>query len=294
MPRTSAYTVAASRLAQLAAPARADLHTHTVASDGDYTPSQLVALARQARLAAVAVTDHDTLAGVAEAQHAAAGAIEVVSGVEISTSFAGREFHLLGYFVRLDHPELNAALARVRDGRRERFRALVTLLQDRGLHIPADRARLIEGASDSLGRRHVADLVIALGSARTRHEALQRFVHPVLKQAPAKVLVPIEEAITLVRTAGGVASLAHPPEDLADDQIATLKGYGLGALEAVYPWARSAPEIRLRALAAAHGLAVTGGSDCHGSMPAHRRVGSCAVTVNELATLRDQAGCAAG
>ena len=294
MPRTSAYTAAASRLAQLTAPARADLHTHTTASDGDNTPSQLVAMARHARLAAVAVTDHDTLAGLAEARAAAAGAIEVVTGVEISTSFAGREYHLLGYFVRPDHPDLSAALARVRAGRRDRFRALIALLQGRGVPVPGDRVALTEGASDSHGRRHVADLVVATGAARTRTEALQRFVHPVLKQAPAKVLLPIEEAVTLVRTAGGVASLAHPPEDLTDDQTTALKGYGLGALEAVYPWARRAPEVRLRAQAAAHGLAVTGGSDCHGPVPAHRRIGSCAVTADELVALRVRAGCTAG
>ncbi|MDY3553210.1 PHP domain-containing protein [Gemmata sp. JC717] len=293
MPRTSAYTTAASRLAHLTAPASADLHTHTTASDGDFTPSQVVALARQARLAAVAITDHDTLAGVPEAQRAAAGAIEVVPGVEISTSFAGREFHLLGYFVRLEHVELGAALARVREGRRERFRALVALVQARGASIPDDRARLTETAADSLGRRHVADLVIAAGAARTRNEALQRFVHPVLKQAPSKVLLPIEDAIALVHAAGGVASLAHPPEDLTDEQVVVLKGYGLDALEAVYPWARRAPEVRFRATAAAHGLAVSGGSDCHGPAPAHRRVGTCTITAAEFAALRGRAECAA-
>src|SRR5688500_13853891 len=107
MPRTSAYTLAARRLAQLAAPARADLHVHTVASDGEYTPSQVVAQARLAKLCAVAVTDHDTLAGVEEARAAADGHVEFVPGVEISARFAGREVHLLGYFVRTDHDELN-------------------------------------------------------------------------------------------------------------------------------------------------------------------------------------------
>src|SRR6187402_3477329 len=100
MPRTSPYTTAASRLARLTTPARADLHAHTTASDGEYTPSQLVAQARLARLCAVAVTDHDTLAGIEEARAAAAGRLELVPGVEISTGFAGGEVHLLGYFVR--------------------------------------------------------------------------------------------------------------------------------------------------------------------------------------------------
>ncbi|HEY1188631.1 MAG TPA: PHP domain-containing protein [Gemmata sp.] len=290
MPRTSAYTMAASRLAQLAVPARADLHTHTTASDGDYTASQVVALARRAGLRAVAVTDHDTLAGVAEAQAAAGTAIEVVPGVEISTTFAGREFHLLAYFVRTDHPELNAALARVCDARRDRFRALVELVRARGARVPEDRARLAEGASPSLGRRHVANLVVASGAAKTRTEAFQRFVHPMMRQAPPKVLVPMEEAIARVHAAGGVASLAHPPAEMPAEQFTELKGFGLDAVEAVYPWGRSSPAARLRAVAKELGFAVTGGSDCHGPEPAHRRVGSFAVTADELAALRDRIG----
>ena len=294
MPRTSAYTTAASRLAQLAAPARADLHVHTTASDGDYTPSQIVALARRARLAAVAVTDHDTLAGLAEARAAAGGGTEVVPGVEISTAFDGREFHLLGYFVRLDHAGLNAALARLCAVRRERFREIVSLVRARGVSVPEDRAGIAETASASLGRRNVAGLLVACGAAKTRHEALHRFVHPVLKQAQPKALVPIEEAVALVHSAEGVASLAHPPEGTSDEQFARLRTAGVDALEAAYSWGRRAPEARLREAARAHGFAVTGGSDCHGPDPAHRRVGASAITSDELAALRERIGCAAG
>src|SRR3954470_16148199 len=110
MPRSSPFTQLWSRLAVLNGPRRADLHVHTTASDGEYTPSQVVALARQAGLCAVAITDHDTLAGYAEAREAASGfkhpELEVVPAVEITTEFSGREFHLLGYFVQPDHPEL--------------------------------------------------------------------------------------------------------------------------------------------------------------------------------------------
>jgi predicted metal-dependent phosphoesterase TrpH len=291
MPRTSAYTTAPRRLAQLAAPARADLHTHTTASDGDYTPSQVVALARQAGLAAVAITDHDTLAGVAEAR-AAAVAVEVIAGVEVSTSFGGREFHLLGYFVRLDHPALNRALVRVCESRRERFRELVALLPEHA-RPGEDRVRLVEEATVSLGRRHVAGLAVAAGAATTRDGAFRRFLHPITRRARPKALIPIEEAIALVHAAGGAASLAHPPANLSNEQFAALAAAGLDALEAAYPWGRSSPGARLRRAAAAHGLAVTGGSDCHGPDPAHRRIGSCAVTSAELAALRERAGRAA-
>lgn len=294
MPRTSPYTLAARRLALLTAPARADLHTHTTASDGEYTASQVVALARQARLRAVAVTDHDTLAGVDEARAAAGDAVEVVPGVEISTSFAGREFHLLGYFVRTDHAELNAALAAVCDSRRERFRDLVARLRERGSAIPDDRVRLVEAGAASLGRRHVAGLLTACGVAATRTEAFHRFVNPAMSGVRPKALVPLEEALRLVHAAGGVASLAHPPGDLPDEHFATFRDFGLDALEVVYPWGRSSPAARLRAVAKQFGFAISGGSDCHGPEPAHRKIGSCAITADELEALRARSNSSRG
>jgi 3',5'-nucleoside bisphosphate phosphatase len=293
MPRTSAYTRAASRLAQLAAPQRADLHVHTTASDGEFTPSQVVAQARLAKLCAVAVTDHDTLAGVEEAREAAAGHLALVPGVEISASFGGREVHLLGYFVRTDHAELNAALTAVCAARRERFHHLVALLRERGLALPDDRVRLVEAASASLGRRHVAGLLVACGHAHTRASAVYRFVNPLVGKVKPKLLLPVEEAIRLVRAAGGVSSLAHPSADVTDEQFAELHSFGLNALEAVYPWGRNARGRRLRETASRFGFAVSGGSDCHGPDPSHRHIGSKAITADELAALRECATCAA-
>jgi predicted metal-dependent phosphoesterase TrpH len=294
VPRRDPFTRLCGRLAELARPRRADLHAHTTASDGEYTPGQVVALARQAGLCAVAVTDHDTLAGVPEALAAAGEAVEVVPGVEISTSFAGRELHLLGYFVRADHPELNAALAALCASRRERFRDFVARLRERGLPLPEDRARLVEEATVSPGRRHVAGLLVACGHARARTEAFHRFVNPLARSVRPKALVPLEEAIRLVHAAGGVASLAHPPPDLADNALAELRGLGLDALEVVYPWGRSSTAARLREVAARFGFAASGGSDCHGPEPAHRRVGSHAITSDELAGLRGRAARAGG
>jgi predicted metal-dependent phosphoesterase TrpH len=291
MPKRSPFTRLCGQLAQLAAPARADLHVHTTASDGEYTPSQVIAQARLAGLRAVAVTDHDTLAAVEEARAAAGAHLELVSGVEISTAFAGREFHLLGYFLRTNHDELNATLAEVCAARRERFRDCVAMLRTQGRAVPEDRARLVERASVSLGRRHVAGLLVSCGSAHTRAEAIHRFVNPLMGKVRSKQLLPIAEAIQLVHSADGMASLAHPPADLTDEQFVELRACGLDALEVVYPWGRSSPAKRLREVAARLGLAVSGGSDCHGPEPAHRRIGSCAIHVSELTDLRECAGC---
>jgi predicted metal-dependent phosphoesterase TrpH len=289
MPKHAPFTRLCGQLAALARPRRADLHAHTTASDGDYTPAQVVALARQAGLCAVAITDHDTLAGVPESLAQATEAVEVIPGVEVSTSFAGREFHLLGYFVRTDHGGLNAALAGVRESRRERFRELVALLRERGLNLPDDRVRLAEEATHSLGRRHAASLLLACGHAKTRTEAFHRFVNPLVGRVRAKSLVPLAEAIQLVHAAGGVASLAHPSPELTDDSFAELRALGLDAVEVAYPWGRSSPAARLRETAARFGFVVSGGSDCHGPDPAHRRVGSHSITSDELAALRERA-----
>lgn len=288
MPRRSAFTTVPGRLAQLARPRLADLHVHTTASDGEFTPTQVVALARQVGLCAVAITDHDTLAAVDEARQVAGVSIEVVPAVEITTGFADRELHLLGYFVGTDHGELNPVLAKLCERRRERFHDFVAKLADRGTRLPADRVKLVAEATVSLGRRHVAGLLVTCRFAQTRHEAFGRFLGPVMNAVLPKLLVPIDEGIALVRAAGGVASLAHPPPDLTDAQFRTLVGFGLGAMEAEYPWGRNSRTGRLREVAARLGLAVTGGSDCHGPEPAHRRVGSHGITSDELAALRER------
>lgn len=293
MPKRSPFTRLCGTLAALGPPPRADLHTHSTASDGAFTPSQVLARARAARLCAVALTDHDTLAGVPEAREAARDSgVELVPAVEISTAFAGREFHLLGYFVREDHDELNAALARLCASRRERYYSFVSVLRDRGLALPRDRAELIEGGTHSPGRRHVAALLVACGHATTVHEAFRRYINGTRASAKPKELLPVGEAIQLVRAAGGVAALAHPPDDLAEAQVGELAALGLGALEAAYRWPKASLATRWRATAARFGLAVTGGSDCHGPVPAARGVGSHFISAEELEALRERAGCA--
>jgi predicted metal-dependent phosphoesterase TrpH len=238
----------------------------------------------------VAITDHDTLDGVGPALDAARDlpepAVEVVPAVEITTDFDGRELHLLAYFGRLDHRELNAALARLRDGRRDRFHDYLAQLAERGFAIPADRAQLVEEGSPSLGRRHVAGLLVACGFASSLNEAFYRLLGPLRRSVMAKDRLAMGEAIGLVHAAGGVASLAHPPLDLADEQFAALREMGLDAVEAEYAWRRPAPAIRLREIAAKLGLALTGGSDCHGPDPAHRRIGSYGIGLEELERLR--------
>lgn len=289
MPRRQPFTTLCRRVASLGAPSRADLHVHTTASDGEYTPSQVVALARQAKLAAVAITDHDTLAGLPEAAAQADGTLEVIPGVEITAEYAGREVHLLGYFVRLSAPALTEALERICESRRARFRDYIEKLAERGTAIPADRAMLLENATPSLGRRHVARLLIACGFASNTDDAFRRHLAPLRGRILPKERLPLADAIGLVREAGGATSLAHPPPEFDESDFLLMKEMGLSAIEAEYAWRRSAPANRLRDIAARLGLCVTGGSDCHGPHPVHRRIGSVTVRAEQLLELRDAA-----
>ncbi|MFO0805410.1 MAG: PHP domain-containing protein [Gemmataceae bacterium] len=283
MPRRQPFTALCQQVAALGKPRRADLHVHTVASDGEYTPSQVVHLAREAKLAAVAITDHDTFAGLPEATAAADGRIDVIPGVEITAEFDGREVHLLGYFARTYHSELNAALARICLSRRQRFEEYAAQLA-----LPADRVKLVADSTPSLGRRHVARLLIACNLAKTTDDAFRRRLNPLRGTVPPKVRLPLEEAIALVYAAGGRTSLAHPPEAFDEAAFLRMKQMGLDALEAEYAWRRSAPAIRLRGIAAKLGLLVTGGSDCHGPKPEHRRIGSVSVKLDAVQALREK------
>ncbi|MBA4188069.1 MAG: hypothetical protein C0467_08620 [Planctomycetaceae bacterium] len=286
MPRRSPFTSIGSHLAALARPRRADLHLHTTKSDGEFSPTEVAAFAQQAGLAAIAVTDHDTLAAVDAVRSEVAEKLEVIAGVEISAAFMDREVHLLGYFMRTDHAELNAALARVCDRRRDRFQDYVAKLADRGHRIPAESVKQIEEATPSLGRRHIATLLVECRITHSRTEAFHRFLGPLRGEVMPKVLVPVEEAIHLVHAAGGVASLAHPSAELDDDAFRTLAGYGLDAIEVEYPWGRNSRTAALRDVARRFGFAVSGGSDCHGPDPSHRRIGSHGINPEELEALR--------
>src|SRR5262249_27382262 len=136
MPRRQPFTALCQTVATLTARARADLHVHTTHSDGHYTPAQIVDLARRSGLAAVAITDHDTVSGVAEARAAAPAGLEAIAGVEITSEYQGKELHLLGYFFRPDDEPLLAALKRLRHHRVERFYAMVDRLRATGIDLP--------------------------------------------------------------------------------------------------------------------------------------------------------------
>jgi predicted metal-dependent phosphoesterase TrpH len=284
MPAGQPFTALCQLAARGPYAGRADLHVHTTHSDGLYSPAQVVDLARRAGLAAVAITDHDTLGGVDAARRAASGSgLEVVAGVEITAEYRQRELHLLGYFVALDHSGLTAALEQIRRHRVERFREMVERLRRRGVSLEGENQR-VQGSPDALGRRHLAEMLVRARRVATVREAFVRYLSDKGEIAVPKQRLPVAEALALVADAGGVAAWAHPPYDCNLEALVELCEWGLRAVEVEYPDVRRSRGLELRGWAEKLGLAVSGGSDCHG--PGRRCVGSCTISAAEFARLR--------
>ena len=286
MPSGQPFTALCRVAAQPATTGRADLHVHSTYSDGAYTPAEIVSLAGRSGLTAVALTDHDTLDGVMYARSAAMGtSVEVVPAVEITTEHCGRELHLLGYFVNMADAALGAALDRLRVQRRERFLAMVERLRARGVQVSSERP----DEKGTLGRRHLAALLVKARRAATIREAFARYLNdPDLSRIP-KLRLPTADAIALVRAAGGVAAWAHPSYDGTEQRLRELQRLGLEAVEAEYPGHRLSLVRSLRQQANELGLAVTGGSDCHGPGPVKRAIGAAGISPAELEALRQRA-----
>jgi predicted metal-dependent phosphoesterase TrpH len=283
MPARQPFTHLCQQLARGPHAGRADLHLHTTYSDGSYTPAEVVDLARRSGLAAIAITDHDTTGGVVPARAAAGKALEVIAGVEITTEHRGRELHLLAYFIDLADEPLESALLAIRRGRVDRFRAMIERLRACGVSVEEEDPSL---APEALGRRHLAEMLVKQGKAGSVREAFARWLADGGSAVVPKKRLPVAEAITLVRGAGGVAAWAHPAYDGTQETLAALARLGLGAVEVEYPQAGRGRVEELRAWASVLGLAVTGGSDCHG--PGRRSIGARSISDSELDLLREK------
>lgn len=244
-----------------------DLHLHTNVSDGWLTPTSLVERAAAAGIRVLAVTDHDTTAGIDEATvEAARRGLQIVPGIEITAVEHGRDVHMLGYFFDPDDDGLSRFLAAQRETRVGRIVEMAKRLQVLGM--PIDVQPLIDEASrqnsKSLGRPQLARAMIAAGYVADTREAFEQWLgrdRPAFVERPG---APPGEVITIVHCAGGVISLAHPGRTKIDDDIPRLRRHGLDAIE-VYHSDHDGPTIDFYLqMAQRLGLLVTGGSDFHG------------------------------
>ncbi|MGB8644266.1 MAG: PHP domain-containing protein [Anaerolineae bacterium] len=242
---------------------RVDLHTHTNASDGEHTPEELIALARARGLDVIALTDHDTTAGVERALAAAAGAgdIELIPGVELSTDVPGYEIHVLGYFVDWRDPDFQVMLNKFRDGRIGRAEKIVAKLIDLGAPVSFERVKELAGDAN-IGRPHIARVLLEAGHVTTIQEAFDKYL---ANDKPAYVehySLPPAEAVKLIRSAGGTPVYAHPRG--ATQFVPELVKAGLLGLECYYAQYDEREQQELVAVAKQYGLIATGGSDFHG------------------------------
>ncbi|MEU6945904.1 PHP domain-containing protein [Streptomyces sp. NPDC046316] len=249
---------------------RIDLHTHSTASDGTDTPAELVRNAAAAGLDVVALTDHDTTRGYADAIAALPEGLTLVTGMELSCRVDGVGLHMLGYLFDPEEPELAAERELVRDDRVPRARAMVGRLQELGVPVTWEQVARIAG-DGSVGRPHVAEAMVELGVVPDVSGAFtQEWLADGGRAYVRKHELDPFEAIRLVKAAGGVTVFAHPAavkrgEVVPESAIARLAEAGLDGIEVDHMDHDEATRARLRGLAKELGLLTTGSSDYHGS-----------------------------
>ena len=268
--------------------ARVDLHCHSTASDGEYPPAEVARRAHAAGLAAIALTDHDTTAGVPEAARGGeALGVRVVSGCEFSVKAPWGELHLLGYFLPPGHVRLEEFLAGTRAARQRRAEQIVTHLRRLGVTIElGDVVRAADGGA--LGRPHVARVLVQRGVCIDMNDAFTRYLGRGRPAYVEKPLPTLQQVAELVHAVGGIAVAAHLGDHGTEGQIRQFQEQGLDGLEVRHPSHDAAAEARLRRLADRLGLAITGGSDWHGDTElgsSHAELGGMQVPVEWLDNL---------
>ena len=246
-----------------------DLHCHTTYSDGEKSVTELLDLAVERKLSALAITDHDNIdAYFFGKELAEERGIELIPGVELSTVHEGRDIHLLGYFFDPTNLGLNLELKEQHRQRRERARAILKKLALLGVEISFERV-LSFSKGGTLGRPHIAQALLAEEYVSSFSEAFQKFLGEDGAAFVEKKGLSVEQGIQLIRRAGGIAVLAHPLRTGVDDLLDNLPGWGLGGIEVVTGSQKGASMRRLKEYAAKHDLVCTGGSDYHGDRSAN-------------------------
>ena len=255
-----------------------DLHIHTTASDGSFSPSEAVALAEKAGLKAIAITDHDTADGVEEASAAAMErGIELVRGIELSVDYKGRGIHILGYFIDTENEHLRALLDWVIKERERRNGLICELMRADGIDVSMEA--LHEKYSTSvIGRPHFAAELVAAGKVASVKEGFDKFLNPGGRYYRKREYIPVDMAFDALAKCGAKAVMAHPlqyrfsHEELLE-LVALLKEKGVAGMECIYSLYSEAQKKYLEEIAREFDLCITGGSDFHGAGKPHISVG---------------------
>ncbi len=269
----------------------ADLHIHSIASDGTFTPTEVVARAVELGLHAIALTDHDTVAGLAEAMAAAEEAgLDFVPGIEMGSDVGDRDIHILGYYVDYQSPDFLSYLEDLKKKRLTRAADMCERLTAAGMPLTLDEA-LRQTTNGLLTRAHIARAVVAAGYARNIGEVFELHLGNGKPCFVPKYNFTAGDVIAAIKAAGGIPVLAHPQLSRADEKIPELVEQGLMGLEGHCLDHKRHDVEHYIELADKYGLIVTGGSDCHGPRtPGRFTMGSCGVDEPRLRLLKQAAG----
>lgn len=259
---------------------RVDLHLHSTASDGLLSPAALVSKAKAARLDIIALTDHDTTAGLEEARAAGTSCgVRVIPGIEFSTELESAEVHILGYQVDYLHPGLHQLLQKIRLSRIQRIEKMISRLKALGLDLTWDEVASCVSSASSLGRPHVARVLVKKGYVASVKEAFDHWLDKGRQAYVPRFKLHPADAIAIIHEAGGLAFLAHPGLLAANSIIAQVAAMGLDGLEVFHP--QHSPEQIQVFLQQAEALAlhISAGSDFHGG-PEEPELGEAAVDLS--------------
>ena len=266
----------------------ADLHIHTHFSDSTSSPEEIVEQAHDLGLDCIAITDHDTIEGVQPTIQAAQKYhIEVIAGIELSSETNGKDVHVLGYLFDRNDREFVGRINQMQNARVTRMQTMIDKLKAMGIDniTPEEVGELVQ--SDSVGRPHLATLLKEKGWVSTTQMAFDKYLAddapafvPKFKQTP-------QEAIALIRKAGGVAVLAHPMLTKVDELIPGFVEAGLGGLEVYYPGNSDSMTRSYEGLVKKHGLVATGGSDAHGNVKKYTYVGKVKIPYDLVEKLKE-------
>jgi predicted metal-dependent phosphoesterase TrpH len=267
---------------------KADLHSHTIASDGTFTVQQSIARAKQNGLAALGITDHDTVAALPEAlEEGARQGIEIVPGIEISSVENGKDVHVLGYYIDIKDETFLSRLVDLRDVRARRNRMIIERLNELGIEITIEEveSRKKEKAGN-VGRPHIAEVLIEKGIVSSMDEAFANYLGSSGAAYVNPPRISPEEAIDLIQAAGGVAVLAHPGLYKNPEMVKRLIQHGLQGIEVYHPDNDEEDIALYGALADEHGLVKTAGSDFHGMRNGHVFHADLGARTTSLETVR--------
>ena len=266
----------------------ADLHIHTTSSDGTKAPEEVVKMALERGLGAIAITDHDSVGGIKQGSESAAGTgLEVVAGVELSSYIGEDGFHIVGLFINPEDSVLLEHLEFFRNFRKKRGGEIIKKLNNLGVKISMDDVLAVSG-SGSVGRPHVAEALVKVGAVATTKEAFQIYIGNGKPAYVPKYKIDPKRAAEIIHATGGVAFLAHPGISAdSDAEIRSIMAMGLNGIETVH--AKHSPDqvAHLSELAESEEWLVSGGSDYHGVGGNELEIGECTINVQFLENIRN-------